>query len=1032
MLNLLSLFRKDKIWDFDGGIHPPEMKTQSNGTPLRQLPLADRYIIPLKQHIGHEGELCVQPGDHLLRGQPLTFGNGRMLPVHAPTSGTVTAIAPHMTAHPSGLTETCVFITPDGDDRWIERETISDYRQLSREEVVTRIHQAGVAGLGGAGFPTATKLKGGLRGINTLIINAAECEPYITADDRLMQDYAAEVLEGCRILGWVLQAERVLIGIEDNKPQAIAALRQALGKESDLAIRVVPTKYPSGGAKQLTKILTGKEVPHGGRSTDIGVLMQNVGTAWAVKRAIIDGEPITERVVTLTGEAIARPANVWGRLGTPVSHLLREVGFKPGKNQMVIMGGPLMGFTLPALDVPIVKISNCILAPSASEMGEELEEQSCIRCSACADACPANLLPQQLFWYSQGGDHDKARAHHIDDCIECGACAYVCPSNIPLVQYYRQEKAELRAIDLEAQRTAEAKARFEARQTRLEREKLAREARHEQAKRKVSASQQTQIDAARERVYDKNRAADETDALNAAALAEQKARHAQALVEQAEQQMETEPVTRQAVDPRKAAVEAAIARAKAKQASAAVASESANNHASPAARAARVDKVGVDPRKAAVEAAIARAKAKKAAQDGDAVPDAASADAEQSADPRKAAVEAAIARAKAKKAAQAAASDAEPQQATDVAENPQADAPAVDPRKAAVEAAIARAKAKKAAQAAASDAEPRQATDVAENPQADAPVADPRKAAVEAAIARAKAKKAAQAAASDAEPQQAADVVNEAQANAPEAAPVADPRKAAVEVAIARAKAKKAAQAAASDAEPQQAADVVNEAQADAPEAAPATDPRRAAIDAAIARAKAKKAAQAAASDAEPQQAADVVNEAQADAPEAAPAADPRRAAIDAAIARAKAKKAAQAAASDAEPQQAADVVNEAQADAPEAAPAADPRRAAIDAAIARAKAKKAAQAAASDAEPQQAADVVNEAQADAPEAAPAADPRRAAIDAAIARAKAKKAAQAAADNNEEETLDPRKAAIAAAIARAKAKKAQQHNRSED
>ena len=926
MLNLLSLFRKDKIWDFDGGIHPPEMKTQSNGTPLRQLPLADRYIIPLKQHIGHEGELCVQPGDYLLRGQPLTFGNGRMLPVHAPTSGTVTAIAPHMTAHPSGLTETCVFITPDGDDRWIERETIGDYRQLSREEVVTRIHQAGVAGLGGAGFPTATKLKGGLRGINTLIINAAECEPYITADDRLMQDYAAEVLEGCRILGWVLQAERVLIGIEDNKPQAIAALRQALGKESDLAIRVVPTKYPSGGAKQLTKILTGKEVPHGGRSTDIGVLMQNVGTAWAVKRAIIDGEPITERVVTLTGEAIARPANVWGRLGTPVSHLLREVGFKPGKNQMVIMGGPLMGFTLPALDVPIVKISNCILAPSASEMGEELEEQSCIRCSACADACPANLLPQQLFWYSQGGDHDKARAHHIDDCIECGACAYVCPSNIPLVQYYRQEKAELRAIDLEAQRTAEAKARFEARQTRLEREKLAREARHEQAKRKVSASQQTQIDAARERVYDKNRAADETDALNAAALAEQKARHAQALVEQAEQQMETEPVTRQAVDPRKAAVEAAIARAKAKQASAAVASESANNHASPAARAARVDKVGVDPRKAAVEAAIARAKAKKAAQDGDAVPDAASADAEQSADPRKAAVEAAIARAKAKKAAQAAASDAEPQQATDVAENPQADAPAVDPRKAAVEAAIARAKAKKAAQAAASEAAPQQATDVAENPQADAPAADPRKAAVEAAIARAKAKKAAQAAASDAEPQQAADVVNEAQADAPEAAPAADPRKAAVEAAIARAKAKKAAQAAASDAEPQQAADVVNEAQADAPETAPAVDPRKAAVEAAIARAKAKKAAQAAASDAEPQQAADVVNEAQANAPEAAPAGDPRRAAIDAAIARAKAKKAAQAAADNNEEE------------------TLDPRKAAIAAAIARAKAKKAQQ----------------------------------------------------------------------------------------
>ncbi|WP_244182865.1 electron transport complex subunit RsxC [Pantoea wallisii] len=457
MLNLLNLFRKEKLWDFQGGIHPPEMKTQSSGTPLSQLPLPERFIIPLKQHIGHEGEICVAPGDKVLRGQPLTFGSGRMLPVHAPTSGEIEAIAPHMTAHPSGLSEVCIFLRADGEDRWTQLDPQPDYRSLGRDDVVRRIHAAGIAGLGGAGFPTATKLRGGLRGVKTLIINAAECEPYITADDRLMQDYAAEVLEGSRILAWVLQAERVLIGIEDNKPEAIAALKQALGGDRDVQIRVIPTKYPSGGAKQLTKILTGLEVPHGGRSTDIGVLMQNVGTAWAVKRAIIDGEPITERVVTLTGDAIAQPRNVWGRLGTPVSHLLHQVGFNPGARQMVIMGGPLMGFTLPSLDVPVVKITNCILAPSSQEMGDTQEEQSCIRCSACADACPAKLLPQQLFWYSQGGDHEKARAHHIDDCIECGACAYVCPSNIPLVQYYRQEKAELRAIDLEAKRTAEAK-----------------------------------------------------------------------------------------------------------------------------------------------------------------------------------------------------------------------------------------------------------------------------------------------------------------------------------------------------------------------------------------------------------------------------------------------------------------------------------------------------------------------------------------------------------------------------------------------
>ena len=653
MLNLFRFLRKEKIWDFQGGIHPPEMKTQSNGTPLSELPLPDRFIIPLKQHIGHEGEICVSPGDKVLRGQPLTFGNGRMLPVHAPTSGVIEKIAPHMTAHPSGLAEMCIFITPDGEDRWIPLQPLPDYRQHERAAIVQRIHDAGIAGLGGAGFPTASKLKGGLNGglngVNTLIINAAECEPYITADDRLMQECAAEVLEGCRILAWVLQAERVLIGIEDNKPEAIAALKKALGGARDLQLRVIPTKYPSGGAKQLTRILTGLEVPHGGRSSDIGVLMQNVGTAWAVKRAIINGEPLTERVVTLTGDAIAQPRNVWGRLGTPVSHLLHQAGFTPTAGQMVIMGGPLMGFTLPSLDVPVVKITNCILAPAAHEMGRREPEKSCIRCSACADACPANLLPQQLYWYSQGKDHEKARAHHIDDCIECGACAYVCPSNIPLVQYYRQEKAELRAIDLEAKRTAEAKARFEARQARLEREKLAREARHEQAKRRVAASEKPEVAAALERVRAKRSAAESgADAASddAALIAQREARRAQARAQQAETQSETQALSRQVEDPHKAAVEAAIARAKAKKAAA----QPAQSASEPV-----TDAQAVDARKAAVEAAIARAKAKKAAaQQKNASPEllAETESETEHTEARKAAIAAAVARAKARKAQQ--------------------------------------------------------------------------------------------------------------------------------------------------------------------------------------------------------------------------------------------------------------------------------------------------------------------------------------------------------------------------------------------
>jgi len=778
MLNLLNFFKKDKVWDFQGGIHPPEMKTQSNGTPLAELPLPHRFIIPLKQHIGHEGEIGVSPGDKVLRGQALTFGQGRMLPVHAPTSGVIEAIGPHMTAHPSGLSELCIFLTPDGEDRWISLEPLPDYRQHERAAILKRIHDAGIAGLGGAGFPTATKLKGGLRGVNTLIINAAECEPYITADDRLMQDYAAEVLEGSRILAWVLQAERVLIGIEDNKPEAIAALKQALGGERDLQIRVIPTKYPSGGAKQLTKILTGKEVPHGGRSTDIGVLMQNVGTAWAVKRAIINGEPITERVVTLTGEAIAQPRNVWSRLGTPISHLLHQVGFHPSPRQMVIMGGPLMGFTLPSLDVPVVKITNCILAPSSTEMGNDEQEQSCIRCSACADACPAKLLPQQLYWYSKGGDHDKARAHHIDDCIECGACAYVCPSNIPLVQYYRQEKAELRAIDLEAKRTLEAKARFEARQARLEREKQAREARHAEAKQRVARSDSGELAAA------KARAKAQQGVESEEAVAE--ARHAQARLRQAEAQAETQALSRQATDPRKAAVEAAIARAKAKKSAVPDAPES-------------IEEVAEDPRKAAVAAAVERAKAKKAAQATADSADVAQ-DAPTEEDPRKAAVAAAIERAKARKAAQAAAAA----DSADVAQ----DAPTEeDPRKAAVAAAVERAKARKAAQAAA-------AADSADAAQ-DAPMTeeDPRKAAVAAAVERAKAKKAAAALArAEAASREAALAATEAhqdveqaemaqeQANnanaeaeqAPELEHPTDARKAAIAAAIERAKARKA------------------------------------------------------------------------------------------------------------------------------------------------------------------------------------------------------------------------------------------------
>ncbi|HDM8336861.1 TPA: electron transport complex subunit RsxC [Yersinia enterocolitica] len=729
MFKLFTARKHDNIWEFDGGIHPPEMKLQSSRVPMRIATLPEQLIVPLQQHLGPEGELRVSTGERVLKGQPLTVGRGRTVPVHAPTSGVITAIAPHTTAHPSGLAELCVHITPDGEDRWREQQPWADYWLHDKTSLLERIHQAGIAGLGGAGFPTASKLQGGLNSVTTLIINAAECEPYITADDRLMQEHASEVVLGTQILMYLLQPQQVLIGIEDNKPEAIAALKQALRGQDKIQLRVIPTKYPSGGAKQLTKILTGKEVPYGKHSSSIGVLMQNVGTVVAIKRAIIDDEPLIERVVTLTGDALSKPGNFWARIGTPVLHLLKLAGFTPQNQPMVIMGGPLMGFTLPSLDVPIVKISNCILAPTEAEMGLSEPEQSCIRCGLCVDACPAGLLPQQLYWFSRGEEHEKARNHNLFDCIECGACAYVCPSNIPLVQYYRQEKAEIRTLDQEAERAAQAKARFEAKQARLQREKLARELRHKQAAVKLTDVDQQTVEAAVSRLARESNNTDSTISVtlgqtpdNSAAIAAREARKEQARARQVEKKLATAEPETDAIDPRQAAVAAAIARVKAKKAAQAQLESDAVKSDSEVSEE--------DPRKAAVAAAIVRVKAKKAAQ-AQLESDAVKSDSEVSEeDPRKAAVAAAIVRVKAKKAAQA--------QLESDAVKSDSEAPVEDPRKAAVAAAIARVKAKKAAQAQL-ESEPVKS-------DSEAPVEDPRKAAVAAAIARVKAKKAAQSA----------------------------------------------------------------------------------------------------------------------------------------------------------------------------------------------------------------------------------------------------------------------------------------------
>jgi electron transport complex protein RnfC len=481
-----------RLHTFHGGIHPPENKRQSLGRPIADAGIPPELVLPLSQHIGAPAEPLVAPGDKVLKGQIIAAAKGFVsVPVHAPTSGTLVAIEDRPVAHPSGLTAPCAVIASDGLDRWTELHPVADYRRTDKTELLAQIADAGIAGMGGAGFPTVVKLslKPGVR-IDTLIINGTECEPYITADDALMRERAAEIVEGTEILRHLVEPGETLIGVEDNKPEAIAALQSAV-RDTDIEVVVFPTKYPSGGERQLIEILTGKQVPSGGLPSDVGVVCQNVGSAAAVRAAVVEGRPLISRITTVTGEAVEHPGNFEVLLGTPMRYLLEKAGYRPQAGERLIMGGPMMGFTVASADVPVVKTTNCLLAPSREELPTPLPAQACIRCGLCAEACPATLLPQQLYWFAQGKEFDKLEQHHLFDCIECGACSWVCPSHIPLVQYYRASKAEILQARRDSEKAEHSRIRFEARQERLEREAADKEERR--AARKAAAEQRARL-----------------------------------------------------------------------------------------------------------------------------------------------------------------------------------------------------------------------------------------------------------------------------------------------------------------------------------------------------------------------------------------------------------------------------------------------------------------------------------------------------------------------------------------------------------
>ncbi|KHT54832.1 electron transporter RnfC [Alteromonas macleodii] len=846
--SIIETLEAGKMYSFPGGVHPDDKKSLSNTSVIKKPSLPELLIVPLRQHIGSDGICCVEVGDTVLKGQILSQSSSPFsVPVHAPTSGEVVAIAPHVVAHPSGLTEMCISIRPDGKDTWCDLSPIANYSDIDKNKLIEAICQAGISGMGGAGFPTHIKTSTS-KPVEFLILNGIECEPYITSDDRLMREHAWQIRQGLDILTHLIGPKAIVVAVEDNKPEAFEALNIACQDKKDYRVVSVETKYPAGGEKQLIQVLTGREVPRNGLPADVGVMMFNVGTCYAIADAILHGKPLIERVVTVTGEAVESPSNFRALLGTPVSHLLDEANYNPKKQKApkVIMGGPMMGFTLSDATIPVVKTTNCLLVPAKKELVDDNAERPCIRCSACADACPASLLPQQMFWHAKAKEYDKAEEYDLFDCIECGACAYVCPSEIPLVHYYRQAKSEIRIQRDEKNKAEKAKQRFEARKERLEREKLEREEKHRKAKEaRLAANKAKEENAVADNA---NSAVDAVDAgateakdKVAAALARAKAKKA-AMQANAKDESNTTTTNESstAADDKKAQVAAAIARAKAKKAAQAQNETQDESAVEPSTteQPSNQSSSPEDEKKAKVAAAIARAKAKKAAQASQSKAPSAEkpagsqdekhtelsdteANSELTAEAqKKARIAAAIAKAKAQKAARNS-EDGQPDKSvleqgapTQLDEQPDSHSKEqLDEKQARIAAAVAKAKAKKAAsqkaQASGPDGEagienqdgnsPEEASfqgvsdqnnsaqsDSASDPANNLSEADEKKARIAAAVAKAKAKKAAK--------QEEHQGSEQTDANHAASTNEADEKKARIAAAVAKAKAKKLAQ----------------------------------------------------------------------------------------------------------------------------------------------------------------------------------------------------------------------------------------------
>ncbi len=479
-----------------GGVHPETHKDRSAALTIIQAPLPERVILPLRQHAGADAIPLVKVGDKVLKGQLIAAAGSEVsAPVHASTSGKVVALEAVMAPHPSGLPAQAIVIECDGEDRWIDLEVPEDPFSQAPMELAERVARAGIVGMGGAIFPAAVKLKQGAKHeIKTVLVNGSECEPYLTTDDRLMRERAEQIVDGARLIQHILRAYRIVIAIEDNKKEAIAAIRAAAEPYGAIEVEVTPTLYPMGSAKQLIQEITGQEVPAEGRSTSVGVLVHNVGTVYAIQQALRYGRPLVSRVVTVAGGCVKNPRNVETVIGAPVQHLLDVCGGLREDPAQLLLGGPMMGVALPSTQVPVIKGATGILALQRKEV-PRTTESPCIRCARCVEACPMGLLPLEMARQAKVDNLDGADEAGLKDCILCGSCAYVCPSHIPLVHYFQYAMGEQDARKKASRKNDYTKELTEARTARLEKEAAAKAAAKEAAKAARKPKAETQSEA---------------------------------------------------------------------------------------------------------------------------------------------------------------------------------------------------------------------------------------------------------------------------------------------------------------------------------------------------------------------------------------------------------------------------------------------------------------------------------------------------------------------------------------------------------